>query len=126
VDEDVAKIARELVRSIRATLELGGIDWTSRESMRAEMRRTIKRLLRKHRYVATTPRDGGGGPPSLDELTSLILEQARALYANWPQIWLSEICLSSRASSKGLARDTCGLPGAGPDGVSPRAARSRV
>jgi type I restriction enzyme R subunit len=48
VDTELAKIAHEVVTAIRSRLEIGGIDWTSRESMQAEMRRTIKRLLRNH------------------------------------------------------------------------------
>jgi type I restriction enzyme, R subunit len=89
VDTELAKIAHEVVTAIRSRLEVGGIDWTSRESMQAEMRRTIKRLLRKHRYQPPAPRNGGGGshqPMSLDDLTDLILEQARVLYAYWPEV----------------------------------------
>jgi type I restriction enzyme, R subunit len=83
VDTELAKIAHDVVAAIRSRLEVGGIDWTNRESMQAEMRRTIKRLLRKHRYQPPVARNSGGGGSSramtLDELTNLILEQARVL-----------------------------------------------
>lgn len=92
VDIELAKIAHDVVSAIRSRLEVGGIDWTSRESMQAEMRRTIKRLLRKHHFQPPTSGNGGGGarqPMSLDELTNLILEQARVLYAYWPEVFAS-------------------------------------
>jgi type I restriction enzyme, R subunit len=82
-DPMIAKIARELVRGIRGDLS---VDWTSHESREAAIRRKIKRLLRKHRY--RPPASGGGGGDrrmSLDEATSLILEQARVLYRRWPE-----------------------------------------
>jgi type I restriction enzyme, R subunit len=94
VDVELAKIAHDVVAAIRSRLEVGGIDWTSRESMQAEMRRTIKRLLRKRHYQPPTSGNGGGGgrqPMSLDELTNLILEQARVLYAYWPEVFASPL-----------------------------------
>jgi type I restriction enzyme, R subunit len=94
VDLELAKIAHDVVAAIRSRLEVGGIDWTSRESMQAEMRRTIKRLLRKHHFQRPPNANGGGGarqPMSLDELTNLILEQARVLYAYWPEVFASPI-----------------------------------
>jgi type I restriction enzyme R subunit len=99
VDTELAKIAHEVVTAIRARLEVGGIDWTSRESMQAEMRRTIKRLLRKHRYQPPPARPNGGGgahrPMSLDDLTNLILEQARVLYAYWPEVFTAPLPLAA-------------------------------
>jgi type I restriction enzyme, R subunit len=92
VDIELAKIAHDVVAAIRSRLEVGGIDWTSRESMQAEMRRTIKRLLRKHHFQPPARGNGGGvahQPMSLDELTNLILEQARVLYAYWPEVFAS-------------------------------------
>jgi type I restriction enzyme R subunit len=95
VDTELAKIAHEVVVAIRSRLEVGGIDWTSRESMQAEMRRTIKRLLRKHQYQPPVAPGNGGGAMheamSLDELTNLILEQARVLYAYWPEVFASPL-----------------------------------
>ena len=56
--------------------------------MQAEMRRTIKRLIPKHQYQAPAPRNGGGGRSmTIDELTNLILEQARVMYAYWPEVF---------------------------------------
>lgn len=82
-DADVAEIARELVKGIRNDLS---VDWTSHESREAAIRRKIKRLLRRHRYRPPAPKGGGGSHLSLDEATTLILGQARALYQRWPEI----------------------------------------
>jgi type I restriction enzyme, R subunit len=91
VDSELAKIAHEVVAAIRSRLEEGGIDWTSRESMQAEMRRTIKRVLRRNHYQPPEPPPNGHvgphRPMSLDDLTNLILEQARVLYAYWPEVF---------------------------------------
>ena len=48
----------------------------------------IKRLLRKHKYRPLAPKGGGGGRGrmSLDQATSLILDQARELYYRWPEV----------------------------------------
>ncbi len=80
-DPQLAKIAHELVASIRADLS---VDWTHRESAEAAIRRSIKRLLRKHGYKPPT-RIGTGNSHGLDHATDLILEQARVLYARWPE-----------------------------------------
>lgn len=49
------------------------IDWTVRESARAQIRVIIRRILRKHGY-----------PPDLQEAaTRTVLEQAEALCADW-------------------------------------------
>jgi hypothetical protein len=85
VEPKVAEITRELVGRIRGDLT---VDWTSRESTPAGLRRTIKRLLRKHGYTGlVTVAAGGGGPRvlHLDGLTDLILDQARVMYAAWPE-----------------------------------------
>jgi type I restriction enzyme R subunit len=94
VDTELAKIAHEVVAAIRSRLEEGGIDWTSRESMQAEMRRTIKRVLRRNHYQPPEPlpngRVGPHRPMSLDDLTNLILDQARVLYAFWPEVFAGQ------------------------------------
>jgi len=85
-DPKLALIARDLVTGIRADLS---VDWTSRESTQAAIRRKIKRLLRKHRYEPPLVPGHGGGPGrvmSLDEICIRILLQARVLYAAWPEI----------------------------------------
>jgi type I restriction enzyme R subunit len=87
-DPQIAQIAKELVSGIRGDL---AVDWTSRESREAAIRRKIKRLLRKHKYKPSQPKASGGGsrrraPSSLDETTDLILEQAREIYRTWPDL----------------------------------------
>jgi type I restriction enzyme R subunit len=46
-DKVLAEIAHHLVEVIRASVT---IDWTRKESVRAGMRKRIKRLLREHGY----------------------------------------------------------------------------
>ena len=46
-DETLRDIARELVRTVRDNVT---IDWTLRENVRANLRRLVKRILRKHGY----------------------------------------------------------------------------
>jgi len=65
-DETLRTIARELVETVRRNAT---IDWTVRESARAKLRTTVKRLLRKHGY-----------PPDKQEKATLtVLEQAELL-----------------------------------------------
>ena len=61
-------IARELADVVRRNVT---VDWTLRESARANLRRLVRRVLRKHGY----PRDGQ------DKATRNALEQAAALSA---------------------------------------------
>ena len=46
-DETLRDIARELVETVRNNVK---IDWTLRENVRANLRRLVKRILRKHGY----------------------------------------------------------------------------
>ena len=46
-DETLRDIARELVETVRSNVR---IDWTLRENVRANLRRLVKRILRKHGY----------------------------------------------------------------------------
>jgi type I restriction enzyme R subunit len=83
-DPQIAEIARKLVASIRADLS---VDWSSRESAQAAIRRRIKRILRSTHYRVPAPKGNGGGTGhqmSLDEVTSLLMRQAKVLYAAWP------------------------------------------
>jgi type I restriction enzyme R subunit len=83
VDPQLAEISRELVASIKGDLS---VDWTSRASREAAIRRKVKRLLRKHGYQPPAGSGSpGGGKPTIDQLTDLILDQARVMYRNWPQ-----------------------------------------
>ena len=62
-DETLKKIARELTVLIRKNTT---IDWTLRDSVKANLRVIIKRLLRKYGYP----------PDKQEEATKLVLEQA--------------------------------------------------
>ena len=63
-------IAHELVTAIKSNVS---VDWMHRESARANIRRHVKRLLRKYGY-----------PPDLqDAAVQNILQQAEALSAEW-------------------------------------------
>jgi ribosomal protein L10 len=46
-DQVLATIAHDLVEAIRGSVS---IDWTQKEAVRADMRRKVKKLLRKHGY----------------------------------------------------------------------------
>ncbi len=66
-DDTLRLIARELSDRIKS--KKASLDWTQRESVRADMRRTIRRLLSKYGY-----------PPDLQETaTQLIIRQAELM-----------------------------------------------
>ena len=69
-DETLRDIARELVETVRKNVR---IDWTLRENVRANLRRMVKRVLRKHGYP----------PDKQEKATRTVLEQAEALSADW-------------------------------------------
>ena len=69
-DETLRDIARELVKTVRANVT---IDWTLRENVRANLRRLVKRILRKHGYP----------PDKQERATRTVLEQAEVLSAGW-------------------------------------------
>ena len=63
-------IAHELVQAIKANVT---VDWMHRQSARANIRRHVKRLLRKYGY-----------PPDLqDAAVQNVLQQAEALSSEW-------------------------------------------
>ncbi|GGE75604.1 type I restriction endonuclease subunit R [Nesterenkonia cremea] len=62
-DETLKQITVELVQSVQRSV---AVDWTSRKSVRAKMRRDIKRLLRHYKYP----------PDKREEAVQLVLEQA--------------------------------------------------
>lgn len=69
-DETLKVIARELVEMVKKNLT---IDWTMRESVRAQLRVYVKRILRKYGY-----------PPDMqDQATQIVLEQAEVLSEEW-------------------------------------------
>ena len=69
-DETLRDIARELVTTVRNNVR---IDWTQRENVRANLRRLVKRILRKHGYP----------PDKQEKATQTVLEQAEVLSAEW-------------------------------------------
>ena len=69
-DETLHEIARELVETVRGNVT---IDWTLRENVRANLRRLVKRILRKHGYP----------PDKQEKATRTVLEQAEVLSAEW-------------------------------------------
>ena len=69
-DETLRDIARELVETVRNNVQ---IDWTLRENVRANLRRLVKRVLRKHGYP----------PDKQEKATRTVLEQAEVLSAGW-------------------------------------------
>ncbi len=71
-DESLRGIARELVETVRGNVT---IDWTLRENVRANLRRLVKRTLRKHGYP----------PDKQEKATRTVIEQAAVLSAGWAQ-----------------------------------------
>ena len=69
-DETLRDIARELVQTVRNNVT---IDWTLREDARANLRRLVRRLLRRHGYP----------PDKQDKATQTVLEQAEVLSEGW-------------------------------------------
>jgi type I restriction enzyme, R subunit len=68
-DDTLKLIARELAERIKSKASL---DWTQRETVRADMRRTIRRLLTKYGY-----------PPDVQEAaTQLVIRQAELMAEN--------------------------------------------
>ena len=69
-DETLRDIARELVEIVRNNVR---IDRALRENVRANLRRLVKRILRKHGYP----------PDKQEKATRTVLEQAEVLSAGW-------------------------------------------
>ncbi len=69
-DDTLRDIARELVETVRANVT---IDWTLRENVRADLRRLVRRILRKRGYP----------PDKQEKATQTVLEQAETLSAGW-------------------------------------------
>ena len=71
-DETLRKIALELTQMIRNSVT---IDWTQRESVQAEIRLKVKKILRKYGY-----------PPDKEKkATETVLEQAGHVAKNWAE-----------------------------------------
>ena len=71
-DQELLFIARELVETVKRNAT---IDWTVKDSVRANLRRMVRRTLRRHGY-----------PPDLQEQATItVLEQAALLGLEWAQ-----------------------------------------
>lgn len=68
-DDLLKQIARELAESIKKKATL---DWTQRDTVRADMRRTVRRLLAKHGYP----------PDAQEKATQLVIRQAELMAQN--------------------------------------------
>ena len=68
-DDTLKKIARELAEKIKQKATL---DWTQRDTVRADMRRTVRRLLAKYGYP----------PDAQESATKLIIAQAELMAKN--------------------------------------------
>ncbi len=69
-DDVLAAIAHDLVAAIRSSVT---IDWTQKEAVRADMRRKVKRLLRRHGY-----------PPDKQAAAVVtVIEQAEVVCREW-------------------------------------------
>ncbi len=69
-DETLKKIAQELVDRVRKSVT---VDWSKRESARAQLRVLVKRILRKYGYP----------PDKQEKATELVLEQTEVLCSGW-------------------------------------------
>ena len=69
-DETLRQIAQELLRTVKSNVK---IDWTIRENVRADLRRHVKRVLRKFSYP----------PDKQKKATSTVIEQAELLSTSW-------------------------------------------
>ncbi len=65
-DETLRAVARELVETVRNNVT---IDWTLRDSVRANLRRHVRRVLRRHGYP----------PDKQEQATKTVLRQAEVL-----------------------------------------------
>ena len=70
-DEELKKLVRELVKSIKRNLS---IDWVEHENIKSKIRVTVKRVLRRH----------GFSPAKYPSSVNLIMKQAQVLYEDWP------------------------------------------
>jgi len=69
-DEILKKIAHELTENLRQNIK---VDWAERESVRANLRLMVRRILRKYKY-----------PPDQQEgAVDLVLQQVQALGEDW-------------------------------------------
>ena len=125
-DPQLAAIASELVKSIRADLT---VDWADRESSEAKIRTKIKRLLRKHGYKPPMTASGGGAD-AIGHYTQLVLDQAKELYRYWPDVedrLFGRVAMLTRLPTTFLEADHAargnGSAGPGQSGVTSRSSQ---
>jgi len=71
-DETLRKIARELTETLKRNVK---IDWSVRESVKAEIRIAVRKILRKYGYP----------PDKQEKATQTVLEQAELVAKEWSQ-----------------------------------------
>lgn len=71
-DDILRAIARDLVKAVRGNVT---IDWTVKESVRAKLRVTVKRILKRYGYP----------PDKQEKATQTVLDQADLLCADWAE-----------------------------------------
>jgi type I restriction enzyme R subunit len=69
-DSTLQEIARELVKTVQTN---ASIDWNVKDTVRAKLRASVKRLLTRHKYP----------PDKRDDATDLVLQQAEMIAADW-------------------------------------------
>jgi type I restriction enzyme, R subunit len=69
-DQVLARIARELTRTIRQSVTL---DWTAKESVQAKLRALVRRLLKNNGYP----------PDKTEQAIKTVLRQAEVIAADW-------------------------------------------
>ena len=69
-DDTLKAIARDLVTAIRKNLS---IDWTVKKNVKAKLRVTVKRLLKKYGYP----------PDKCDQTSTTVVQQAELLCTDW-------------------------------------------
>jgi len=69
-DKVLSELARDLADTVRKSAK---IDWTMKESIRAEMRVLVKRTLRKYGYP----------PDKQQKATDTVIQQAELLGEEW-------------------------------------------
>ena len=72
-DDTLKAIAQELVETIRSNVT---VDWTLRESVRANMRIKVRQILRKHGYP----------PDKAQKATDTVIQQAELLSEEWAPV----------------------------------------
>ena len=72
-DDTLRAIAQELVETIRNNVT---VDWTLRESVRANMRIKVRQVLRKHGYP----------PDKAQKATDTVIQQAELLSEEWAPV----------------------------------------